>query len=126
MQRWSDLGDDSQPDQPKVKRGGIHIPLVCKHCSYEAEAVVNWQELAKMYARQQVPGATLTETGYVLITLCPRCEKHYRDQGKALDSSRSCSGSLSGDVRGGSRAEALPSAAGALLRGGGRAPHRRM
>jgi hypothetical protein len=88
MQRWSDLGDDSQPDQPKVKRGGIHIPLVCKHCSYEAEAVVNWQELAKMYARQQVPGATLTETGYVLITLCPRCEKHYRDQGKALDNSQ--------------------------------------
>jgi hypothetical protein len=88
MRRWSDLGDDSQPDKPKVKRGGIHIPMTCTHCGYEAEAVVNWPELAQMYARQRVTGATMTDTGYVLITLCPRCEKHYRDQGKALDNSQ--------------------------------------
>jgi hypothetical protein len=87
MRKWSDLGDESQPDQPKIRRGGIHIPMICRHCGYEASAVLNWPEVAQMNARQRVQGATMTETGYVLITLCPRCEKHYRDQGKALDNS---------------------------------------
>jgi hypothetical protein len=88
MRRWSDLGDDSQPDEPKLKRGGVHVPMICQHCGYEAEAVVNWQELAKMQARQDVRGATMVDNGYALVTLCPRCVKHYEAQGKALDNSQ--------------------------------------